>query len=150
MPHPHPLPPLIPPPKKASVTSDADVLTAVNVEVFPDGEDVNHLALFGNSLVYDDAGIISGAGALIQVVFPNLNYLKVAEIVFTVCSTVCIPVLAVLRRVNMLIDLILVFPHDKYCPVVHKQFKAAGDCVHSADQQCFTFPTIWVTFGCGD
>eukprot|EP00752_Nemacystus_decipiens_P004731 g4312.t1 len=51
---------------EASVTNDADVLTAVNVEVFPDGEDVNHQALFGNSLVYDDAGLISGAGAMIQ------------------------------------------------------------------------------------
>ncbi|CAM9459401.1 unnamed protein product [Scytosiphon promiscuus] len=51
---------------EASVTSDADVVAAVNVESFPDGQTVNHLALFGTSIVYDDDGTISGARAMIQ------------------------------------------------------------------------------------
>ncbi|CAM9710197.1 unnamed protein product, partial [Ectocarpus sp. 4 AP-2014] len=51
---------------EASVTSDGDVLEAVNVEAFPDGFPVNQQALFGNGIVYDDYGNISGAKAIIQ------------------------------------------------------------------------------------
>ncbi|CAM9459542.1 unnamed protein product, partial [Scytosiphon promiscuus] len=50
---------------EASVTSDEDVVGAVNVETFPDGQTVNPLALFGD-IVYDDNGDISGARAMIQ------------------------------------------------------------------------------------
>ncbi|CAM9869255.1 unnamed protein product, partial [Ectocarpus sp. 12 AP-2014] len=51
---------------EASVTSDADVLEAVNVEAFPDGFPANQQALFGNGIVHDDYGNISGAKAIIQ------------------------------------------------------------------------------------
>ncbi|CBN79517.1 conserved unknown protein [Ectocarpus siliculosus] len=51
---------------EASVTSDADVLEAVNVEAFPDGFPVNQQTLFGNGIVYDDDGNISGVKAIIQ------------------------------------------------------------------------------------
>lgn len=52
--------------EKASVTTDADVLAAVNVDAFPDGQAVNHAALFGNSIEYDDEGSIIGARAMFQ------------------------------------------------------------------------------------
>ncbi|CAM9359742.1 unnamed protein product, partial [Ectocarpus fasciculatus] len=51
---------------EASVSSDADVLAAVNVTTFPDGSAVNQQALFGNGITYDDDGNISGARAIIQ------------------------------------------------------------------------------------
>lgn len=41
--------------KKASVTSDADVLAAISVSNFLDGQAVLLQAVFGNSLTYDDA-----------------------------------------------------------------------------------------------
>ncbi|CAN0119730.1 unnamed protein product, partial [Pylaiella littoralis] len=40
---------------EASVTSDADVLAAISVSNFPDGQAVLLQAVFGNSLTYDDA-----------------------------------------------------------------------------------------------
>ncbi|CAN0471023.1 unnamed protein product, partial [Ectocarpus sp. 8 AP-2014] len=52
---------------EASVTSDEDILAAVNVTTFPDGSVVNEQALFGNGITYDDDGNISGARAVIQV-----------------------------------------------------------------------------------
>ncbi|CAM9260832.1 unnamed protein product [Ectocarpus sp. 13 AM-2016] len=51
---------------EASVTSDADILAAVNVTTFPDGSAVNQQALFGNGITYDDDGNISRARAVIQ------------------------------------------------------------------------------------
>ncbi|CAM9899558.1 unnamed protein product, partial [Ectocarpus sp. 12 AP-2014] len=51
---------------EASVTSDADILTAVNVTTFPDGSAVNQQALFGNGITHDEDGNISGANAVIQ------------------------------------------------------------------------------------
>ncbi|CAM9359667.1 unnamed protein product, partial [Ectocarpus fasciculatus] len=51
---------------EASVSSDADVLAAVNATTFPDGSAVNQQALFGNGITYDDDGNISGARAVIQ------------------------------------------------------------------------------------
>ncbi|CAM9613684.1 unnamed protein product [Ectocarpus sp. 12 AP-2014] len=51
---------------EGSVTSDADILAAVNVTTFPDGSAVNQQALFGNGITYDDDGNISGARAVIQ------------------------------------------------------------------------------------
>ncbi|CAM9506157.1 unnamed protein product [Ectocarpus sp. 12 AP-2014] len=51
---------------EASVTSDADILAAVNVATFPDGSTVNQLALFGNGITYDADGNISGASATMQ------------------------------------------------------------------------------------
>ncbi|CBJ26537.1 conserved unknown protein [Ectocarpus siliculosus] len=51
---------------EASVTSDADILAAVNVTTFPDGSAVSEQALFGNGITYDDDGNISGARAVIQ------------------------------------------------------------------------------------
>ena len=52
---------------KASVTDDADVLAAVNVAAFPDGQAVNQQALFGNTIEYDDDGNIAAARAMFQV-----------------------------------------------------------------------------------
>lgn len=54
---------------QSSVSSDADVLAAVNVERYPDGQAVVLKAVFGNSLTYDDSGDVSGATALTQVGF---------------------------------------------------------------------------------
>lgn len=54
---------------KTSVTNNADVLAAVNVKFFPDGQAVNHLAMFGNSIVYADDGSIISARAMVQVYF---------------------------------------------------------------------------------
>ncbi|CAM9850692.1 unnamed protein product, partial [Ectocarpus sp. 12 AP-2014] len=51
---------------EATVSSDADVLAAVNATTFPDGSAVNQQALFGNGITYDDDGNISGATAIIQ------------------------------------------------------------------------------------
>lgn len=47
--------------------NDADVLEAINVEVFPDGQAVNHQALFGNTIDFDLSGNITGARAMFQV-----------------------------------------------------------------------------------
>ena len=52
---------------QSSVSSDADVIAAVNVESFPDGQAVILEAIFGSSLTYDDYGNLSGAAALVQV-----------------------------------------------------------------------------------
>ena len=50
---------------------DADVLEAVNVEHFPDGEEVAPFAIFGNSVTYGDeeggSGMIVAARAMQQV-----------------------------------------------------------------------------------
>lgn len=51
---------------ESSVSSDADVLAAVNVDRYPDGSAVVLKAVFGNSLTYDDSGDVSGATALTQ------------------------------------------------------------------------------------
>eukprot|EP00903_Cladosiphon_okamuranus_P022061 g20288.t1 len=40
----------------ATVTTDADVLAAINVETYPNGQAVNHQADFGNTVEYDDRG----------------------------------------------------------------------------------------------
>lgn len=52
---------LLPDTIKASVTSDADVLAAVNVPNYPDGQTVLLQAIFGNSLVHDytTGGVVS-------------------------------------------------------------------------------------------
>lgn len=55
--------------RQSSVSSDADVLAAVNVDRYPDGSAVVLKAVFGNSLTYDDSGDVSGATALTQVCF---------------------------------------------------------------------------------
>lgn len=52
---------------QASVTTDADVLSAINVEVYPDGQEVSLEAVFGNSITYDASGAVSGARAMTQV-----------------------------------------------------------------------------------
>lgn len=49
------------------MTTNADVLDAINVETFPDGETVNQQAIFGNTIEYDESGSIVFARALIQV-----------------------------------------------------------------------------------
>lgn len=49
------------------MTTDADVLAAINVEAFPDGLPVNQQALFGNTIEYDGSGDIVFARALFQV-----------------------------------------------------------------------------------
>ena len=50
-----------------SVSSDADVLAAVNVASYPDGQEVNLEAVFGNSITFDDSGDVSAARATTQV-----------------------------------------------------------------------------------
>lgn len=52
---------------QATVASDADVLEAINVDRFPDGGGVAHRAIFGNSIVYDGDGNITGARVMMQV-----------------------------------------------------------------------------------
>ena len=47
---------------------DADVLTAINVDTFPDGSTVVLEAVFGNSVMYDaSSGEVIGASAMMQV-----------------------------------------------------------------------------------
>lgn len=61
-------PPPLAPRGKASVTSDADVLAAINVESYPDGQAVSHEAVFGNSLTYDATGTsVVSASVFMQV-----------------------------------------------------------------------------------
>ncbi|CAN0063583.1 unnamed protein product, partial [Choristocarpus tenellus] len=51
-----------------TVSSDADILTAVNVEAFPDGRAVSLEATFGNSLVFDETtGDLISSEAMIQI-----------------------------------------------------------------------------------
>eukprot|EP00903_Cladosiphon_okamuranus_P015713 g14505.t1 len=50
----------------ATVTTDADVLAAINVEAYPDGLPVNRQAVFGNTIEYDNSGNIVFARALFQ------------------------------------------------------------------------------------
>lgn len=50
-----------------SVTSDADILSAVNVQSYPDGQAVNLAAVFGNSMTFDASGDVAGARAVVQV-----------------------------------------------------------------------------------
>lgn len=52
---------------QAAVSSDEDILAAINVDNFPDGQQVNLEAIFGNSLTYDADGAVSGARAMMQV-----------------------------------------------------------------------------------
>ena len=47
--------------------TDADVLAAIDVNVFPDGQAVAREAIFGNSASFDDNGALSGAEAFMQV-----------------------------------------------------------------------------------
>ena len=48
--------------------NDADVLEAVNVDHFPDGQPVALAAIFGSSITYDESsGAVSGARAMVQV-----------------------------------------------------------------------------------
>ena len=56
-----------PPENQASVVNDADVLEAINVETFPDGQAVNQQALFGNTIDFDHSGNIIAATAMFQV-----------------------------------------------------------------------------------
>lgn len=49
------------------MTSDADVLEAINVDTFPDGATVSLEAVFGNTVVYDSAGDVTSARAMTQV-----------------------------------------------------------------------------------
>ncbi|CAN0336849.1 unnamed protein product, partial [Ascophyllum nodosum] len=49
-----------------TVETDADVLAAIDVNVFPDGQAVAREAIFGNSASFDDNGALSGAEAFMQ------------------------------------------------------------------------------------
>lgn len=48
------------------MTTDADVLEAINVESFPGGQTVIPQALFGNTIEFDDSGNIVSARVMIQ------------------------------------------------------------------------------------
>ncbi|CAN0203161.1 unnamed protein product [Ascophyllum nodosum] len=48
------------------VETDADILAAIDVEVFPDGQAVSLEAIFGNSASFDEDGALSGAEAFMQ------------------------------------------------------------------------------------
>ena len=53
---------------KNSVTTDADVLAAVDVQVYPDGQAVLLESVFGNSLTYDSStGRVISAQVFMQV-----------------------------------------------------------------------------------
>ena len=52
---------------QATVSTDADVLAAVNVASFPDGGPVGLEAILGNSITYDDDGKFVSAGVMMQV-----------------------------------------------------------------------------------
>lgn len=54
--------------------SDIDVLEAINVEAYPDGEIVNLEAIFGNTLEYDSIGNVTSARAMTQVRRPLKSY----------------------------------------------------------------------------
>lgn len=54
-------------PQQAAVTNDADLLEAINVDVFPDGQKVSYEPVFGNSATFDDSGAIVSAVAMSQV-----------------------------------------------------------------------------------
>lgn len=56
------------------MTTDADVLAAVNVENFPDGEAVILEAMFGNSATYNSSGAVTGATAMLQVTTSQTTY----------------------------------------------------------------------------
>lgn len=49
------------------MTSDADVLAAVNVPRFPDGGAVSLEAIFGNSVTFDDEMAVISARVMTQV-----------------------------------------------------------------------------------
>lgn len=49
------------------MTSDADVLEAINVDTYPDGTSVSLKAVFGNTLKYDSEGNVISASAMAQV-----------------------------------------------------------------------------------
>ena len=57
----------LPLPKQVSVETDVDVLAAVNVDTYPDGAAVSLESDFGNSVIYDAYGNVSGARAMIHV-----------------------------------------------------------------------------------
>lgn len=54
--------------------TDADVLEAIKVEAFPDGQTVNQQALFGNTVEFDASGNIIGARAMFQVGHANTHH----------------------------------------------------------------------------
>lgn len=50
------------------MTSDADVLEAINVDTYPDGTSVSLEAVFGNTLEYNSStGDVTSAEAMMQV-----------------------------------------------------------------------------------
>lgn len=49
------------------MTTDADVLAAINVDTYPDGQAVNLEAIFGNSGTYDSSGALISARVMLQV-----------------------------------------------------------------------------------
>ncbi|CBN79522.1 similar to Patched domain-containing protein 3 [Ectocarpus siliculosus] len=52
---------------EAAATSDADVLAAINMDTYPDGQAVSLEAVFGNSLTYDATGSsVVSAGVFMQ------------------------------------------------------------------------------------
>lgn len=51
-------------PSQDTVSSDEDVVQAVNAERFPDGQPVTLEAIFGTSITYDDEGRVEAASAL--------------------------------------------------------------------------------------
>eukprot|EP00752_Nemacystus_decipiens_P014689 g13085.t1 len=51
---------------QATVNTDADVLEAINVDTFADGGGIAPAAIFGNTIVYDDDGRITGARVMMQ------------------------------------------------------------------------------------
>ncbi|CAN0269125.1 unnamed protein product, partial [Ascophyllum nodosum] len=57
----------------ANVTSDADVLEAINVDTFPDGATVSLEAVFGNTVEYDSAGDVTSARAMTQIYLLDVN-----------------------------------------------------------------------------
>lgn len=49
------------------MTNDADVLDAINVSKYPDGQEVSLEAVFGNSMTFDGFRVVSSAKAFMQV-----------------------------------------------------------------------------------
>jgi len=74
------------PVRKASVTNDADVLAAVDVSHYPDGQAVSLESVFGNSLNYDDAGRVVSASIFMQVNVAIVQHIWTKEHAFAILT----------------------------------------------------------------
>ena len=68
-------------PSTQETLTDADILAAINVKTFPDGQAVALEAIFGDSATFDAGGAVSGTEAFMQVEWCRPNAVLNAKLI---------------------------------------------------------------------